>query len=212
MSKLRNAVSARDQHILSLRAFIVVLLCIIGGLIRGWNNAPEDISIHIPPDLRTGSVRNIQDIPASNIYTFGLYIFQQLNRWPKDGSKDYFDQIHRLSCYITPGFKQDRLNNYDAKKSNFELNRRVRSVHEIPGQGYNNKRVYVESKNSWIAYLDLQVIEYLSGKKIKDSLLRYPLRVVRYDVDPECNPWGLALDGFAEDASRLELVKEGEAS
>ena len=29
------------------------------------------------------------------------------------------------------------------------------------------------------------------------TTIRYPLRVLRYAVDAEANPWGLALDGFA---------------
>ncbi|HOP18281.1 MAG TPA: DUF2895 family protein, partial [Gammaproteobacteria bacterium] len=33
----------------------------------------------------------------------------------------------------------------------------------------------------------------------------YPLRVVRYDVDRELNPWGMAIDGFASPGpSRVE--------
>ena len=32
---------------------------------------------------------------------------------------------------------------------------------------------------------------------VKQTAIRYPLRVVRLSVDPETNPWGLALDGFA---------------
>ena len=31
------------------------------------------------------------------------------------------------------------------------------------------------------------------------TLVRYPLQVVLMDVDPEHNPWGLALDGYGSD-------------
>jgi len=37
---------------------------------------------------------------------------------------------------------------------------------------------------------------------VKRTRIRYPLRVVRYAVDPEANPWGLALDGFGADGPR----------
>jgi hypothetical protein len=50
---------------------------------------------------------------------------------------------------------------------------------------------------------------------VKRTAIRYPLRVVRYAVDLETNPWGLALDGFgAEGPRRLtdaELDDDGGA-
>jgi hypothetical protein len=46
---------------------------------------------------------------------------------------------------------------------------------------------------------------------VKDSFIRYPLRVVRYDVDGECNPFGLALDGFYQDPIRLEGRAQSDA-
>ncbi len=33
---------------------------------------------------------------------------------------------------------------------------------------------------------------------VKRVNVRYPLRVVRYNVNPETNPWGLALDGYGK--------------
>jgi hypothetical protein len=40
---------------------------------------------------------------------------------------------------------------------------------------------------------------------VKQTQVRYPLRVVRYDVDREKNPWGLALAGFASAPERIEV-------
>lgn len=203
MSRLRKSINARDQHIFTLRGIIAALVVIIGYQIHGWSKAPDNLTVTIPPDLRSGSIRKVNDIHPSSIYAFSFYIFQQLNRWPKDGTDDYKKQIEFLSCFMTEEFKENRLNNYEAKRAKFELSGRSRAVHEIPGQGYNSKRVYIESGNSWVTYLDLQVREHLKGKEIKNTLVRYPINVVRYDVNPECNPWGLALDGFREDPSKL---------
>ena len=41
------------------------------------------------------------------------------------------------------------------------------------------------------------------GETIKNTAVHYALRVVRYDVDPERNPFGLALAGFATTPERL---------
>jgi len=52
----------------------------------------------------------------------------------------------------------------------------------------------------------------VKGMTVKKTAIRYPLRVVSLSVDPESNPWGLALDGFAGKGphrlSEEELVDE----
>ena len=45
--------------------------------------------------------------------------------------------------------------------------------------------------------LDAQLLETSRGMAVKDTYIRYPLHVVRYDVDRERNPWGLALNCYA---------------
>ena len=37
---------------------------------------------------------------------------------------------------------------------------------------------------------------------VKQTDVRYPLEIVLADVDPEQNPWGLQLDGYAEEGPR----------
>ena len=51
-------------------------------------------------------------------------------------------------------------------------------------------------------WLDLDLFESVKGMTVKKTTIRYPLRVVRFVVDPESNPWGLALDGFAAEGPR----------
>lgn len=89
MSRFRHAVKDRDQHILTLRiacgvlAFFLLITC------AGWMRAPDKLTVHNPPDLRTGSTRPWWEVPASSVYSFAFYIFQQLNAWPKNGEVDY---------------------------------------------------------------------------------------------------------------------------
>ena len=51
---------------------------------------------------------------------------------------------------------------------------------------------------------DAVIEETVAGMEVKHTRIRYPLRIVRYDVDRELNPWGLAIDCFAEAPSKLE--------
>ena len=45
-----------------------------------------------------------------------------------------------------------------------------------------------EGPDAWTVLLDMQVTETFGGQGVKDVFIRYPLRVVRFDVDRERNP------------------------
>ncbi len=53
--------------------------------------------------------------------------------------------------------------------------------------------------------LDMDSTEYYAGEKIKRALARYPLHVIRADVDPETNPFGLQWDCYSDTPQRIEL-------
>ena len=48
---------------------------------------------------------------------------------------------------------------------------------------------------NWIVWIDVHIQEYINGGIVKNLVNRIPMQVVRYDVDREENPWGLALNG-----------------
>jgi len=206
MSRFRNEVARLEAHLKSLRLcaaglFGAMLLC---GL--GWWHAPRDLTIHIPPDLRSGSVRKWWDIPPEDVYTFALYVFQALNRWASNGEADYPRNIYTLSPYLTPGCQRYLKQDSTWRAEHNELRDRMRGVFEIAGRGYGDDstyRVRVLSPSDWIVTLDLDVDEYYRGDLVKRAFVRYPIRVVRYDVDPGHNPWGLALDCFAGSPERI---------
>ncbi len=166
-------------------------------------NAPRNLTIHQPPDLRSGSTRPRWEVPPSTVYAFGFYVFQQLNSWPKDGEQDYPARIKSLSPYLTP--ECQTLLEDDARKRNFsgELRERVRGIYEIPGRGYRGDRVEIVDRDHWVIRLDLTADEYYHNEPVKRALVRYPLKVVRWDVNPELNPFGPALDCFAAMPQRL---------
>jgi integrating conjugative element protein (TIGR03746 family) len=208
MSRFRNEVAHLQAHVKSLRLcaaalFGTTLLC---GL--GWWHAPRDLTIHVPPDLRSGSVRKWWDIPPESVYAFALYVFQELNRWPTNGEVDYPREIHALSPYLTPECQRYLKHDFTWRRDHGELRERVRGVYEIPGRGYGEDptlRVTVLSRSEWIVTLDLDVDEYYGGDLVKRAFVRYPLRVIRYDVDPQRNPFGLALDCFARPPERIAM-------
>ncbi|APQ05707.1 TIGR03746 family integrating conjugative element protein [Pseudomonas syringae pv. actinidiae] len=214
MSRFLKLADSQRAHITSLRMAIVLLALLALGLGIGWYRAPQDMTIHVPPDLRSGSTRLWWDVPPQSVYTFGLYIFQQMNRWPVDGEQDYQANITRLDSYITPACKQYLQSDFELRRSSGELRKRVRGVYEIPGRGYGDSpeiRTVSNSVDDWTVTLDLTADEYYGGQLVKRALARYPLHVVRMDVDPERNPFGMAWDCYSGAPQRIEGSVEAPA-
>lgn len=209
MRKYRHEIDNVRAHVRSLWIFIGIELGTI--LVLGFTllRAPDDIVVHIPPDLRSGATLRPDEPTPANVYAFTFYIFQQLNRWPENGAEDYGKAIYSLAAYLTPKFRSELQKELELKGRRGELINRVRSIHERPGHGYENTKVIIESETSWIVNIDVELHESVKGMSIKQTLIRYPLRVVKFAVDPETNPWRLALDGFTlEGPVRIEKEPE----
>ncbi|MDU8924315.1 TIGR03746 family integrating conjugative element protein [Pasteurellaceae bacterium LIM206] len=204
-SRYNNALKGEQSHTRTLRSVIYLLIAVCAGLGYGLYSVPKHIIVHNPPDLRAGSTRAWWEIPPSSVYAFTFYVFQQLNRWPVNGEVDYKRNIEALQAYLTPGCQQFLLHDYEQRKTLGELKERVRGVYEIPGRGFSQDRVEVVGQNDWYVNLDLSTDEYYRDDPVKRVLVRYPMHVVRYDVNPEANPWGLALNCYQHVPQRLEL-------
>ena len=202
MRRYRYEIDNVRAHLRSLWAVIAIQAVLIAGLWFGWSQAPERLTVHIPPDLRSGAVLAADEVPPPNVYAFAFYIFQQLNRWPEDGARDYGRAIFRVSPYLTPKYRAELIADLELKGRKGELAYRVRGVQGIPGHGFEERRVDILGDGVWVVGLDLDLFESVKGMTVKHTAIRYPLRVVRHAVDLEANPWGLALDGFAGEGPR----------
>ncbi|MDR0578723.1 MAG: TIGR03746 family integrating conjugative element protein [Candidatus Accumulibacter sp.] len=208
MSRFRNEVLHLQAHVKSLRLALVVLFAVAALLGFGWWSAPKSLTIHVPPDLRSGSTRKWWDVPPESVYAFTFYIFQQLNRWPTNGEEDYPRNLRALSAYLTPSCRASLQRDFETRRSNGELRSRVRGVYEIPGRGYGDDpgaRVKVVSDHDWRVTLDISADEYYGSEQVKRALARYVIKVVRQDVDPERNPFGLLIDCYASPPRRIEI-------
>lgn len=209
-SKYNHALKSEQAHTRSLRIIIFLLIALSAGLGYGLYSVPKNLIIHNPPDLRSGSTRAWWEIPPPSVYGFSFYIFQQLNRWPTNGEVDYKRNIEALQAYLTPACQQFLAEDYAQRKALGELRERVRGVYEIPGRGFSQERVEIIGPNDWYVTLDLSTDEYYRDDPVKRVLVRYPLHVVRYDVNPEANPWGLALNCYRYTPQRLEVQPKPE--
>jgi integrating conjugative element protein (TIGR03746 family) len=196
MRRYRAEIDNVRAHLRSLWMVIGLQCLVMLGLWYGWSQAPNALTVHVPPDLRTGATLSVNEVPPANVYAFAFYIFQQLNRWPEDGANDYGKAIYRISAYVTPSFQAELMADLALKGRKGERAYRVRGVQEVPGHGFEGRRVAVLAPGVWVVWLDLDLFESVKGMTVKKTAIRYPLRVVSLAVDPETNPWGLALDGY----------------
>ena len=63
MSRFKNEVVRLESHIKTLRAGCGVMFGIAVLMGFGWWDAPRNLTIHNPPDLRSGSTRKWWEIP-----------------------------------------------------------------------------------------------------------------------------------------------------
>lgn len=199
-TKYLDALASERSHNATLLKIIVgILLLAVAGIWFAWRQ-PKNIDLHLAPDIRSGdTVRasgGLSSVPPSNVYGFAYYIWQQINRWQTDGSKDYGQQIFNMQYFVTPQCQAQLTTDMENRFKAGELRQRTRLVTEIPGFSYNENRVVAESTGAWTVLLDLQVMESFRGQSVKDVFIRYPIRVVRFDVDRERNPWQLAIDCY----------------
>lgn len=210
MSTVRNKLVAVTEHIKTLRVLLCISLVFIIALWVRNGSLQESRRIYIPPDLTQGTIVQFDNVPPPVVYTFSSYIFQQLNRWKEDGEDDYQSQIFKLQGYLTPSciaFLTDDMN----KKSQLgELRSRVRMIEESTNDAYSRQRVLIETPKSWIVWLDFNIRESISGHPVKDIYVRYKLRVVKFNVDKEVNPWGLAI--ACDDTTKPVLLTDNQVS
>jgi integrating conjugative element protein (TIGR03746 family) len=189
--ELRKQMRYRDRLILALLGVLVLVIV-------GWMQAPKDITVHYPPDLRSGTTLRLGEIPPNTVYTFAATIFAYLNTWHEDGGLDYPANRERLRAYLTPRYQREVMRDIEELGKSGELKGRVRKISTVPGAVYDSSKVRVLGDGSWVVWLDYRIEEYIRGTKVKDVLIRYPVRVVIYEVPYEANPYQLAIDGYED--------------
>jgi len=192
-----------DAAVRMLGTISIVLLGIVIYQNNILSDATKHIQIDIPPDLSHGATVRPGQKQHTAIYDFASRFFQQLHHWRYNGYEEYPKNIDAYMNYFTPSFKAFLDRDFKRRSETNELTRRTRTMFPLL-TAWDDDRVKVLSKaggleNSWIVILDMELVETYKGEEIKRLYLRYPVRVARADIDKKNNPWGLAIDGYADE-------------
>ncbi|MCR6651428.1 MAG: TIGR03746 family integrating conjugative element protein [Cellvibrionaceae bacterium] len=198
MSDTRHGISSRDSHIWSLRIALILSFIMIGALIGVIFSRQNHFTIGIPPDLSQGALVKPGEFQKSTAYVFALHVWRELNDWKISGKKDYPARVKVYECYVTPSFHKWLLSNIEQKDKEGELDRARRTTLVSP---FREALVTHLGANTFSVTLDINLIEDIKNREVKNIAIRYPLRVV-----PDyrsCNRFGMSLDGFAAEPSRI---------
>ncbi len=196
MTRLASERVALQQHIHFLYFALMVLLVMCCALWYGWQSAPDNLTVNIPPDLRHGAVVKPGEYAAATIQAFTFSTFREVNRWEEDGARDYGEKIFAAQAYLTPRYRQWLVDDMNDRAGNGELQGRSRYMLELEGADYSEENVESLADGSWLVHLRVMVVEDLGNIEVKRVAVHYPLRVVRMNISPQKNIWGLAIDGY----------------
>ena len=72
MRRYRYEIDNVRAHLRSLWAVIGIEALIIVALWFGWSQAPKELTVHVPPDLRSGAKLAVDQVPPANVYALRI--------------------------------------------------------------------------------------------------------------------------------------------
>ncbi len=191
-----------------LMILLFVFSLVSVGLGFALYQSQQAITVYIPPDTSDGAFVQANTPNDSNVYGFAYHIMQYLYHWANDGRQDYRENIDTLAYYLTPAFQEWLREEYRRSANRFgidELDGRTRMLLPVPDRRYTASHVERVSDGVWHVQLVLRLVEHIDNERVKDTGMRYVVRVVAADVNRETNQWGMMLDGLVGQPQRINL-------
>ncbi len=191
-----------DAEVIRLQKYAIVLLFMLSLVFSiGWMTSPSRLTIYVPPDIQNGATIKMGTLPDPLIYSFAYEVWQEINYWPTEGESDYKNNLVNYTPYLTPLFKAELLQDYADLKVAGQL-QRIRYLQGLSGAAYDAVNVKPISHNTWEVDLTMRLTEYKNNQPVKDVEIIYPLKVIRSNVSPRHNPYGLAIAGLLAEPKR----------
>lgn len=207
MSAYHELIQEKDKNIRyswRVSGGLLVALCLA---MWGWFNAAKDITVHYPPNLTLATTMKAGTVPDETVYAFVPMILQQLNTWEKSGDTDYEANRYRLRQFLTESYQRQIRDEIETGIKMGTLRGVERRMQVLPTSVYNDDSVQPVG-NHWRVWVDVEVVDSVNHVPVNTSARRLAVRVVRYDINRDANPWQLAIDGIEQD---IPLISEKEA-
>lgn len=189
-SKAKKESDRKDKVIRALTIFALILLGMVIHSHYLLANLPKEFECNFPPDTSQGGKVMVNETPRHQVYGLAFGLFQKIYRCEKDCSVEFANNIRAYGYFYTDTYRQKMLS-YAASREGYNR-KRIRSISEHGN--YKQSKVIPLGNGVWVVYLDVVEKEYIGSKKVRDAIMRYPVVMVKNDVDRENNPWRLAFD------------------
>lgn len=208
-SKIIDGIQARDRTITILLIVVVGLIVLNMTTVHGWKSIQNDVRVTVPPNNFNGVTLKPGEFDQATVYGFTKSTFKALNRWVNNGQVEYAENIEKYRVYFTPKFFSEVSAHYKKKNDDGELKDRSRYMLDVIGsQVFNADDVETLNDGSWVVTVKVDVKEHIGKYLIKETSQVYPLHIVRLNIDPELNKWGLAINGIAENREVITRVEQ----
>ena len=108
-----------------------------------WLWVPKNISVDVRPGLSAVMRAKPGEMPAENVFNFGLTLLQQIYRWRTDGSADYAKNLRDFGPFLTESFARTLAADATQRLTAGELRARTRVWEPVAGSYFSAERVQV---------------------------------------------------------------------
>ena len=177
--------------------WLVVLLSIILGLVSslGWLASMRGIRVSLPPRLPYGTTLQTNAIHPWEVFSFAGYVWQQYGTWHSDGAEDGKKNLERLKPYFTPRALKILAEHHEIRSRNHRLRGRTRMVLPL---GVYRRELVEDQRDGWLIVIEQRIEERLNDITVRAETVTFHIRLVHADVNPELNPWKLAIDSVQQ--------------
>lgn len=183
-----------EQTIRYQNRIIALLFAVVAGLVVAYWRLPKNLWVYQPPDVSKAFVQKVGDIPLASIYGFSRTLWEALNYCESDCHKEYPERIARYRTYLTDSCYLELENHYQKNQSLYGY--RSRTLLPTENAIFASSRIRQMSADSWFVRQEYLLRDHVNGVTVRESLMEYPLKIVRSSRPIDVNPLGLEVDCY----------------